>query len=128
MHLILSLRFFMMLLLFVLSANVFANRIECSFDVNDDNRQLVIHPNNDIYHSNKIDLPGGFRFAGQYLPEMQKFKAYIYHTPKERYVLLALQVFSTSKKNCSQDFGLHRVYDSADERELYFHCERKCDN
>lgn len=106
---------------------MFAQRIECIFDVNDIQQQLLIHPNNDIYHSDKIDLPGGFRFAGQYLSDLNKFKAYIYHTPKKRYVLLALQEFNIPTQNCPENFGRHRVYDSSDERELYFQCERKCD-
>lgn len=98
------------------------------FDVNDEKKQLVIYPHNDVYHSSKIDLPGGFRFAGQYLSVQKKFKAYVYHTPNTRFVLLALQEFSISDRHCPQDFGQHRVYDSSDERELYFHCKRKCAN
>ena len=116
------------LFLLALSSKALANEIECVFDVNDEKKQLVIYPHNDIYRSSKINLPGGFRFAGQYLPELKKFKAYIYHTPNTRYVLLALQEFSISERNCSQDFGQHRVYDSSDERELYFHCKIKCAN
>jgi hypothetical protein len=71
-------------------------------------------------------LLGGFRFAGQYLSEHNKFKAYVYQTPKERYVLLALQSFVITKATCPQDFGEHRVYDSEDERELFFHCRKTC--
>jgi hypothetical protein len=104
----------------------YADQIECVFDVNDTRKTLITYPNNDLYTSNKIDLPGGFRFAGQYLSELKTFKAYVYHTPKERYVLLALQSFSIAQASCPQDFGQHRVYDSEDERELYFHCRKKC--
>lgn len=119
-------RFWLLLLLSVMTASVFASQIECAFDVNDIEKKLIIHPHNDIYQSSKIDLPGGFRFTGQYLQELKKFKAYIYHTPKSRYVLLALQEYGLSEKSCQQDFGRHRVYDSDDERELYFHCKRTC--
>lgn len=122
----LFIRFSLMLALMISSANVFADSIQCVFDVNDETPQITITPNNDIYHSNKIDLPGGFRLTAQYLPELEKFKAYIYHTPKKRYVLLSLQEFKLSAQTCSQDFGQHRIYDSADERELYFHCKRTC--
>ncbi len=117
----------LVLLLFPWSSHVLANEIVCTFDVNDIEQQFVIHPKNDIYHSYKIDLPGGFRFAGQYLSDLNKFKAYIYHTPKSRYVLLTLQEFNISTKSCPESFGRHRVYDSSDERELFFQCERKCD-
>lgn len=120
-------RAWLILLILMMSPMVFAHRIECIFDVNDVEQQLVIHPNNDIFHSYKIDLPGGFRFAGQYLSDLNKFKAYIYHTPKSRHVLLTLQEFNLSTKSCPESFGRHRVYDSSDERELFFQCERKCD-
>jgi len=104
----------------------YADQIECVFDVNDIRKTLTTYPIKDIYTSTKIDLPGGFRFAGQYLSELKIFKAYIYHTPKERYVLLALQSFAITQASCPQDFGQHRVYDSEDERELYFHCIKTC--
>ena len=104
----------------------YADQIECVFDVNDTRQTLITYPSNDIYTSTKIDLPGGFRFAGQYLSELNKFKAYVYHTPKERYILLALQSFVITQATCPQDFGQHRVYDSEDERELYFHCRKTC--
>lgn len=104
----------------------YADQIECVFDVNDTQKTLITYPIKDIYTSTKIDLPGGFRFAGQYLSELKTFKAYIYHTPKERYVLLALQSFAITQASCPQDFGQHRVYDSEDERELYFHCIKTC--
>lgn len=113
-------------LLFLLSTPVLAERISCTFDVNDVKQSIDIAPKNDIYAIRKIDLPGGFRFAGQYIPELGKFKAYIYHTPKERFVLLALQDFKSTPQTCPQDFGQHRVYDSADERELFFHCIKTC--
>ena len=103
-----------------------ANQIECVFDVNDHRQTLVLDPSNDVFASTKIDLPGGFRFAGQYLSDLNLFKAYIYHTPKERFILLALQAFSIAQTSCHQDFGQHRIYDSEDERELYFHCRKKC--
>ena len=104
----------------------YADQIECVFDVNDTQKTLITYPIKDIYTSTKIDLPGGFRFAGQYLSELKTFKAYIYHTPKERYVLLALQSFAITQASCPQDFGQHRVYDSEYERELYFHCIKTC--
>lgn len=103
-----------------------AEQIECTFDVNDSRKTLTLFPNKDVYTSTKIDLPGGFRFSGQYLSELKTFKAYIYHTLKERYVLLALQSFAIAQATCPQDFGQHRVYDSEDERELYFHCRKIC--
>ena len=103
-----------------------ARQIECNFDVNDTQKTLTLYPSKDIFTSTKINLPGGFRFAGQYLSELKIFKAYVYHTPKERYVLLALQSFVITQSSCPQDFGQHRVYDSEDERELYFHCRKKC--
>ncbi|MCM0034429.1 MAG: hypothetical protein NBV66_01430 [Burkholderiaceae bacterium] len=116
-----------LLLLIVFGDTIaYADQIECVFDVNDIRKTLTLYPSEDIYTSSKIDLPGGFRFAGQYLSELKTFKAYVYHTPKERYVLLALQSFSIAKASCPQDFGQHRVYDSEDERELYFHCRKKC--
>lgn len=116
------------LLLLIVFGNTiaYADQIECVFDVNDTRKTLTTYPSKDIYTTTKIDLPGGFRFAGQYLSEQKQFKAYVYHTPKERYVLLALQSFSTAQVACPQDFGQHRVYDSEDERELYFHCRKTC--
>ncbi len=104
----------------------YADQIECVFDVNDTRQTLITYPSKDIYTTTKIDLPGGFRFAGQYLSELNKFKAYVYHTPKERYILLALQSFVITQATCPQDFGQHLVYDSEDERELYFHCRKIC--
>lgn len=104
----------------------YADQIECTFEVNDSRKMLTLYPSEDLYTSTKIDLPGGFRFAGQHLSERKTFKVYVYHTPKERYVLLALQSFVIAQATCPQDFGQHRVYDSEDERELYFHCRKTC--
>ena len=115
-----------LVLLPLLPSPVLAERITCTFDVNDIRQEINIAPVADIYAVHKIDLPGGFRFAGQYLPALGKFKAYIYHTPKDRLVLLALQDFISTSQTCPQDFGQHRVYDSADERELFFHCFKTC--
>ena len=103
-----------------------AHTITCRFDVNDVRISLDIRPDDDVYMFQKIDLPGGFRFAGQWLPALNKFKAYVYHTPNSRYVLLTMQEFEVSERACQQDFGRHRVYDGADERELYFHCSKTC--
>lgn len=118
----------MLVLLLLAFGNSFAyaDQIDCNFDVNDTQKTLIIYPTKDIFTSTKIDLSGGFRFAGQYLSELKTFKAYVYHTPKERYVLLALQTFSISQSSCPQDFGQHRVYDSDYELELYFHCRKTC--
>lgn len=117
-----------LLTLFLAFSNtlVQAAQISCSFDIDDTRPVLSIQPDNDIYTSSKIDLPNGYRFSGQYLSELNKFKAYVFHTPKDRHVLLTLQTFDVSTSSCHQDFGQHRVYDSADERELYFHCRKTC--
>lgn len=108
------------------SQAVHADTITCRFDVNDVRLSLHVRPQEDIYTFQKIDLPGDFRFAGQWLPALNKFKAYVYHTPNSRYVLLTMQEFEVSKPACRQDFGRHRVYDGANERELYFHCSMSC--
>ena len=103
-----------------------ADTITCRFDVNDVRLSLEVRPQQDIHTFQKIDLPGDFRFAGQWLPAMDKFKAYVYHTPNSRYVLLTMQEHEVSRRGCRQDFGRHRVYDGANERELYFHCSMSC--
>jgi hypothetical protein len=108
------------------SSSALAERILCQFDVNDSRHSLAIQQNDDVYVVHKIDLPGEFRFAGQWLSSLNKFKAYIYHTPRDRYVLLALQEFDLLKNICPQDFGHTRVYDAANERELFFHCRKSC--
>ena len=123
-HMIINICFTLALATTLTSA--IARQIECNFDVNDTQKTLTLYPSKDIFTSTKINLHGGFRFAGQYLSELKIFKAYVYHTPKERYVLLALQSFVITQSSCPQDFGQHRVYDSEDERELYFHCRKKC--
>ncbi len=115
------------LILSLVCGQAFAMKITCTFDVNDFKQHIDIKSGTDIYSVNKIELPGGFRFAGQYLPDMGKFKAYVYHTPIDRLVLLASQDFKISPQTCSQDFGQHRVYDASDERELFFHCIKTCD-
>lgn len=116
----------LLMLSMVVNRAVHADTITCRFDVNDVRLSLDIRPQQDIYAFQKIDLPGDFRFAGQWLPELNKFKAYVYHTPSSRYVLLTLQEFELSEQTCHQDFGRHRVYDGANERELYFHCSKSC--
>jgi hypothetical protein len=57
-------------------------QIVCDTDVSNSQSQLRIESNNDIYAVSKIDLPGGFRLAGQYLPSLAKFKLYIYVNSK----------------------------------------------
>lgn len=108
------------------SRTVHADTITCRFDVNDVRLSLHVRPNDDVHAFQKIDLPGDFRFAAQWLSSLNKFKAYVYHTPNSRYVLLTMQEFELSERACHQDFGRHRVYDGANERELYFHCSKSC--
>ena len=115
-----------LMLSMMMSRSSHADTVTCRFDVNDVRLSLEVHPQQDIYAFQKIDLPGDFRFAGQWLPALDKFKAYVYHTPNSRYVLLTMQEFELSKRACRQDFGRHRVYDGANERELYFHCRMTC--
>ena len=112
----------------MVTSTALAQQINCVFDVNDSRHALAIQENDDVYAVHKIDLPGEFRFAGQWLPSLNKFKSYVYHTPGDRYVLLALQEFEVLKTSCPQDFGRHRVYDGANERELFFHCNKSCNH
>ena len=127
-HMRLNLLFFSaaLLIALVMSRASHAETITCRFDVNDARLSLDIRPQQDIHSFQKIDLPGDFRFAGQWLPALDKFKAYVYHTPNSRYVLLTMQEFEMNERACQQDFGRHRVYDGANERELYFHCSKSC--
>ena len=126
MHRILLFLTTVLMLSMAVSRTVHADTITCRFDVNDVRLSLHVRPNDDVYAFQKIDLPGDFRFAAQWLSSLNKFKAYVFHTPNSRYVLLTMQEFELSERACHQDFGRHRVYDGANERELYFHCSKSC--
>ena len=47
--------------------------VVCDIDVSASQHRLVIHPDDDIYAFSKVDTPGNFRFAAQYLPSLNKF-------------------------------------------------------
>lgn len=100
--------------------------IVCETDVYDTRDQLVIESNNDIYAVSKIDLQAGFRLAGQFLPELNKFKLYAYTYSKDRYVLLIAQEFDVSEKTCQHSFGKNLVYGEPYEQELFFQCYQAC--
>jgi hypothetical protein len=102
-----------------------AANIVCDLEVSNSSQRLVIRPTSDIYAVEKIDLPGGFRFSGQYLPVAGKFKTYTYTYSKNRYVLLTSQEFNATEF-CQSDFGQNRVYAGAYERELFFQCKQIC--
>jgi hypothetical protein len=104
----------------------FGAQIICDTDVSNSSAQLVIKSTNDIYSISKIDLPGGFRLAGQYLSNVNKFKLYVYDYSKDRYVLLSAQEFDVNPKSCEQSFGKNLVYGEPYERELYFQCHQDC--
>lgn len=110
----------------VISNISFAAQIACDIDVSNVQAQLAIKPNNDVYVFSKIDLQGGFRVSGQYLPILSKFKLYVYDSSKERYKLLINQEFALSPDICSRDFGQNRIYGEPYERELYVHCRQVC--
>jgi len=101
-------------------------QIICDTDVSNSQSQLRIESNDDIYAVSKIDLPGGFRLAGQYLPSLTKFKLYIYINSKDRYVLLNAQEFIIDPKACSRSFGDNLVYGEPYERDLFFQCRQIC--
>jgi|CryBogDrversion2_7_1035282.scaffolds.fasta_scaffold10202_1 hypothetical protein len=104
----------------------FGVQIVCNTDVSNTRAQLVIQSTNDIYSISKIDLSSGFRLAGQYLPNVNKFKLYVYDYSKDRHVLLSTQEFDINPKSCEQSFGKNRVYGEPYERELYFQCHQDC--
>jgi hypothetical protein len=101
-------------------------QIVCDTNVSNSQSQLLIESNDDIYAVSKIDLPGGFRLAGQYLPSLAKFKLYIYVNSKDRYVLLSAQEFIIDPKACSRSFGDNLVYGEPYERDLFFQCRQIC--
>jgi len=121
-HLI-SLIFFVCLFTFNIASGA---QIVCDTDVSNSQSQLRIESSDDIYAVSKIDLPGGFRLAGQYLPSRTKFKLYIYVNSKDRYVLLNAQEFIIDPKACTRSFGDNLVYGEPYERDLFFQCRQIC--
>lgn len=102
-------------------------QIVCDTDVSNSQNQLRILSSDDVYAFSKIDLPGGFRLAGQYLPGLTKFKLYAYINSKDRYVLLSAQEFDVDPKACFRNFGANLVYGEPYERDLSFQCRQICD-
>jgi hypothetical protein len=105
---------------FLICKTSYGVQIVCDTDVSNSQNQLRIEPSDDIYTFSKIDLPGGFRLAGQYYPSRTKFKLYTYINSKDRYVLLSAQEFVVDPKACSRSFGDNRVYGEPYERDLFF--------
>jgi len=115
--------------LFYLSVNyAYGSKIICDFNLNNEQNQLIIKLDDDIYHFYKINLSERFRVSGQYLSQQNKFKLYVYTFSKERYVLLNAQEFVLSKDICSRDFGRNRVYGDIRERELIMQCIQVCED
>lgn len=101
-------------------------QIFCDIDFEDGKNQLRIEPDNDIYKVSTIDLSGRFRFSGQYLPVLNKFKVNTYYNSKDRYVLIVAQEHYVSSSTCDHNFGVNRVYGGPYERDLYFQCRHIC--
>lgn len=108
------------------SSASYAAQIICSIDISNSQYKLTIKPSDDVYQFSKIDTAGDFRFMAQYLPSLQKFKTYVYHNSKNRFVLLSQQEFTLNPAQCQQDFGRNRIYGSAYEREFFFQCSQIC--
>jgi hypothetical protein len=111
---------------FLVCKIAYGAQIVCDTDVSNSQAQLRIESNDDIYAFSKIDLPGGFRLAGQYLPSLSKFKLYTYINSKDRYVLLSAQEFIVDPKICAHSFGDNLVYGEPYERDLFFQCRQIC--
>lgn len=112
----------------VASNNAYTAQIACDIDVSNSQAQLLINPSDDLYVFSKIDTAGDFRVSGQYLPSFHKFKIYVYHKIKNKYVLLSAQEYSDVQETCPRDFGVNRIYGGSFERELFFQCHQTCAN
>lgn len=124
-----KLQAFLVLFAIAMVGNIsYAAQIACDIDVSNSQAQLLINPSNDLYEFSKIDTAGDFRFSGQYLPSLHKFKTYVYHKIKNKYVLVSAQEFSDVQETCSRDFGVNRIYGGPYERELFFQCRQVCAN
>ena len=110
----------------VVSTVSYGAQIVCDTDVSNTQSRLVFKSTDDVYDFSKIDLPSGFRLAGQYLAKLNKLKLYVYDYSKDRHVLLNAQEFDVNPRSCEQDFGKNRVYGEPYERELSFQCHQDC--
>lgn len=110
------------------TSNSHGKQIICDIDVSDSQYNLAIKPSTDVYDFFKIDTAGDFRFVAQYLPELGKFKTYVYHNSKNRFVLISAQEFFINPNMCTKDFGRTRIYASSYERELFFKCSQLCND
>lgn len=113
----------------ILSGNVcYATQILCDIDISNSQYQISIEPSHDIYDFSKIDTAGDFRFSGQFLVGLSKFKTYVYHNSKNRYVLLVAQEFTLNPGSCSRDFGKNLIYSNLYEREFFYQCHQVCND
>lgn len=112
----------------VASSNSYGAQIYCEIDVSDSQYKLAVKPSTDVYDFSKIDTAGDFRFMAQYLPELGKFKTYVYHNSKNRFVLISAQEFVINQGMCLKDFGRTRIYASSFEREFFFKCNQLCND
>lgn len=111
----------------VLASSIsYGAQILCNIDISNSQYKLAVKPSDDVYVFSKIDTAGDFRFMAQYLPGLQKFKTYVYHNSKSRFVLLSQQEFTLDPAQCQKDFGRNRIYGSAYEREFLFQCDQVC--
>lgn len=103
-----------------------AAQISCNIDISNSQYKLVVKPSDDVYEFSKIDTDGDFRFIAQHFLNLQKFKTYVYHNSKNRFVLLSQQEFNLDPAQCQKDFGRNLIYGSAYEREFFFQCDQDC--
>lgn len=112
-----------------LAGNVcYATQVVCDIDISNSQYRINIKPSHDIYDFSKIDTAGDFRFSGQFLIDLHKFKAYVYHNSKNRYVLLATQEFALNPGSCSSNFGKNYIYSNLYEREFFYQCHQVCND
>ncbi|MCX7221107.1 MAG: hypothetical protein NTY70_19910 [Burkholderiales bacterium] len=106
-----------------------AVELRCEIKVSGTVNTLEVAKSADPYVYKTLDLDGGYRFSMQYLANENKFKTYVYHESKERYVLIHLSENIIQENVCAshaQGFGLHRIYSPKLERELIFQCTPVC--
>lgn len=128
MALIKFLAFFTFCYTITIANNSYSAQIYCDIDVSDSQYKIAIKPSNDVYDFAKIDTAGDFRFMAQYLPSLSKFKTFVYHNAKNRFVLISMQEFVIDQGICSKDFGHTRIYASSYEREFFFKCIQLCND
>lgn len=102
------------------------SRLDCKIISSDESSFKQFFPQPSPLDIQSIDTSNGFRFSAILNENASKFKTYVYHYSKNRYVLISKQEFQLHKNQCGKILSTSETYSPRLENHLTYECIYIC--